>query len=108
MSDAEVEVRQPSRGLMAMPDPPRTAFLDRALVNVWEEQREQAKRYEALAKLTQNKVRLVMGDAKYARYVDEEGQEWQVGQRIVSKVSGHWVAPHERDELRYGRNQIHD
>ena len=79
-------------------DPPRTAFLDRALVNVWEEQREQAKRYEALAKLTQNKVRLVMGDAKYARYIDEEGQEWQVATRIVSKVAGH-----ERDEIEYER-----
>jgi len=89
-------------------EPPKTVYLTARQVNEWDEARAEYAEAEANLDVLKNQVRQLAGDAKYLRYTDEEGQEWQVATRIVSKVAGHWVAPYERDELRYGRKQIHD
>jgi len=96
------------RALHPGADPGRTVFLDTALINMWEEFREYAAAHTANLEMAKNLVREAMGDAKYARYIDEEGREWRIAQRIQSKVQGYWVAPHERDELRYGRKKAND
>ena len=86
----------------------RTVYLDRNVVNDWEDAREYAAHYAAQLEQARNRVREQMGDAKYARYIDEEDREWRIAQRIQSKIGGYWVGPYERDELRYGRKQISD
>jgi predicted phage-related endonuclease len=90
------------------PEPGTTVYLDTKLVNEWDDARALEAHGKARAAELRNRVLDAMGDASRARYVDEEGQEWQIATRTVGKRAGYWVGPAETDTLRYGRKKIRD
>ena len=88
------------KALHHVADPPAICQVPEAIADEYDRARELVREAEARLDAAKNLLRGMMGDAKYA-----DVGERRVAYRSVSKVAGHWVAPHERDVLMPARRK---